>query len=271
MTRTRQVPTVKLGDRDIKRIGLGTNRLTDTEDNRSFLGEAVDAGLDFIDTAHVYTDGESERTIGATLAPFSEDLVVATKAGYSSTTIRELCRRLHRTRRQTPGMRSQIEQSFESLRTERIKLYYLHRVRSGIPIEESVRVLKQFVDDGRIEHVGLSAVSVEQIERARGVIPIAAVQNEFNLEERKWDPVIDHCEAEGIVFVPYYPLRGDSGAVSEVANRRGATANQVKLAWLLGRSPVVAPIPGTRSIDHLKENLAALDLELTAEDVEALT
>ncbi len=252
-----QARTVTLGDRDIKRIGLGTNRLTDTEENRSFLAEAVDAGLDFIDTAHVYTDGESERTIGATLAPFSDDLVVATKAGYSSTQIQEL--------------RSQIEQSFESLRTERITLYYLHRVHSEIPVEESVGVLKQFVNDGRIEHVGLSAVSVEQIERARAVTPIAAVQNEFNLVERKWDAVIDHCEAEGIVFVPYYPLHGNSGAVSEVADRRAATANQVKLAWLLARSPVVAPIPGTRSIDHLKENLAAVDLELTAQDLEALS
>jgi pyridoxine 4-dehydrogenase len=248
--------TVTLGDRDIKRIGLGTNRLTDTDENRSFLGDALEAGLDFIDTAHVYTDGESERTIGATPASFTEDLVVATKAGYSSTPIEEL--------------RSQIEQSFESLRTERITLYYLHRVHPEIPIEESVGVLRQFVDDGRIEHVGLSAVSVEQIERARAVVPIAAVQNEFNLEERNWDAVIDYCEAEGIVFVPYYPLRGGSGAVSEVADRRGATANQVKLAWLLARSPIVAPIPGTRSIDHLRENLAALDLELTAEDLEIL-
>jgi pyridoxine 4-dehydrogenase len=257
MPNTQQAPTVTLGDREINRIGLGTNRLADTEENRSFLGEALDAGLDFIDTAHVYTDGESERTIGATLAPFFDGLVVATKAGYSSTPIEEL--------------RSQIEQSFESLRTERITLYYLHRVHSEIPVEESVGVLKQFVDDGRIEHVGLSAVSVEQIERSRVVTPIAAVQNEFNLKERKWDAVIDHCEAEGIVFVPYYPLHGNSGAVSEVADRRGATANQVKLAWLLARSPVVAPIPGTRSIDHLKENLAAVDLELTVEDLEALT
>ena len=103
------------------------------------------------------------------------------------------------------------------------------------------------------------------------VTPIAAVQNEFNLEERKWDAVIDHCEAEGIVFVPYYPLRGESAAVAEVAKRREATAEQVKLAWLLSRSTVVAPIPGTRAIDHLKENLAALDLELSAEDLEVLS
>ncbi|HXE99670.1 MAG TPA: aldo/keto reductase [Solirubrobacterales bacterium] len=248
--------TVTLGDREIKRIGLGTNRLTDTEANRSFLKEAVDAGLGFIDTAHIYTDGESEQTIGAALAPFSDDLVVATKAGYTQTEL--------------PELRSQVEQSFERLRTDRITLYYLHRVHPQIPIEESVGVLKEFVDAGRIDHVGLSEVSVEQITRAQAVTPIAAIQNEFNLGERKWDPVIDHCEAEGMVFVSFFPLRADSGAVAEVAERHGATANQVKLAWLLSRSPNVAPIPGTRSIEHLKENLEALDLELSDEDLQAL-
>ena len=145
--------TVTLGDREIKRIGLGTNRLTDTEANRSFLKEAVDAGLDFIDTAHIYTEGESEQTIGAALAPFSDDLVVATKAGY--------------TRTELPELRSQVEQSFERLRTDRITLYYLHRVHPQIPIEESVGVLKEFVDAGRIDHVGLSEVSVEQITGRR--------------------------------------------------------------------------------------------------------
>ena len=152
--------TVTLGDREIKRIGLGTNRLTDTEANRSFLKEAVDAGLAFIDTAHIYTEGESEQTIGAALAPFSDDLVVATKAGY--------------TRTELPELRSQVEQSFERLRTDRITLYYLHRVHPQIPIEESVGVLKEFVDAGRIDHVGLSEVSVEQITRAQAVTPIAA-------------------------------------------------------------------------------------------------
>jgi pyridoxine 4-dehydrogenase len=256
MTQAQHAPRVTVGDRQIKRIGLGTNRLTDKEANRSFLKEAVAAGLDFIDTAHVYTNGESEKAIGATLSPFPEDLVVATKAGYRSTTLDDL--------------RSEIEQSFRRLRTDRITLYYLHRARPEIPLEESVGVLKEFVDAGRIAHIGLSEVSVEQITQARAVAPIAAVQNEFNIGERKWDAVIDHCEAEGIVFVPFYPLHGDYAAVVEVAERHGATANQLKLAWLLRRSPTVAPIPGTLSIDHLKENLAALDLELSAEDLEAL-
>jgi pyridoxine 4-dehydrogenase len=256
MAQTQHARTVTLGNREIQRIGLGTNRLTDTQANRSFLKQAVDAGLDFIDTAHVYTDGDSEKTIGATLAPFSDDLVVATKAGYTGTAL--------------PELRSQIEQSFERLRTDRITLYYLHRVHPQIPLEESVGLLEEFVDAGRIDHVGLSEVSVEQITQAQAVTPIAAVQNEFNLRERKWDPVIDHCAAEGIVFVPFYPLHGDSDAVADVAERHDATANQVKLAWLLARSPNVVPIPGTRSIDHLKENLAAFDLRLSAEDLEAL-
>jgi pyridoxine 4-dehydrogenase len=256
MTQTQHARTVTLGDREITRIGLGTNRLTDADAHRSFLKQAVDAGLDFIDTAHVYTDGESEQTIGATLAPFSNDLVVATKAGYTGTEL--------------PELRSQVARSFERLRTDRIALYYLHRVHPQIPIEESVGVLAEFVDAGRIDHVGLSEVSVEQITRAQAVTPIAAVQNEFNLRERRWDPVIDHCEAEGIVFVPFFPLRADSDAVVEVAERNGATANQVKLAWLLARSPNVAPIPGTLSIDHLQENLGALDLELSGEDLAAL-
>jgi pyridoxine 4-dehydrogenase len=255
VARAQHAHTVTLGGREIKRIGLGTNRLTDTEANRSFLKQAVDAGLDFIDTAHVYTDGDSEQTIGAALAPFS-DLVVATKAGYTGTEL--------------PELRSQVERSFERLRTDRITLYYLHRVHPQIPIEESVGVLAEFVDAGRIDLVGLSEVSVEQITRAQVVTPIAAVQNEFNIRERKWDPVIDHCEAEGMVFVPFFPLRADSHAVAEVAERHGATANQVKLAWLLARSPNVAPIPGTLSIDHLKENLGALDLELSDEDLAAL-
>jgi aryl-alcohol dehydrogenase-like predicted oxidoreductase len=248
--------TVTLGNREITRIGLGTNRLTNTNENREFLAEAVTAGLNFIDTAHVYTDGESERTIGEALSPFGDDLVVATKGGYKESSLDDL--------------RAQIEQSCESLQTERITLYYLHRTHPDIPIEESVGVIKEFVDAGRIEHVGLSEVSAEQIDRARAVVPIAAVQNEFNLRERSWD-VIDHCASAGIVFVPFYPLHGDSDAVDEVAQRHGATPNQVKLAWLLARAPNVAPIPGTLSREHLNENLAALDLELTDEDLEALS
>jgi aryl-alcohol dehydrogenase-like predicted oxidoreductase len=226
-------PTISLGEYQLNRIGLGTNRLTDTAENRSFLKAAVDAGVNFIDTAHLYTGGGSESAIGAALAPFADDLVVATKGGYRGGGLEQL--------------RAELELSFERLRTETIALYYLHRVDPEVPLERTLRVLEEYRDAGRIEHVGLSEVSVEEIERARTVVPIAAVQNEYNLSERGHDDVVDFCTEERILFVPFYPLGGDS------------SPPQIKLASLLERSPVVLPIPGTLSLAHLKENLAALD------------
>lgn len=245
---------IALGDRRLTRVGLGTNRLTDTSANRSFLQAAVDAGIEMIDTAHLYTGGASEATIGATLPPLGERLVVATKGGYE------------------PGggverLRAELEQSFERLGVERITLYYLHRDHPDLPLEDAMRLLAEYRAAGRIEHVGLSEVGVEQIERARAVLPIAAVQNEYSLGERKHEEVVDFCAAEGLVFVPFYPLAGGNPEVlGEVADRLGATAHQVKLAWLLKRSPAMLPIPGTLSAEHLRENLGALELELTDED-----
>lgn len=254
MTKSR---TIALGDHELTPIGLGTNRLTDTVENRSFLEAAVDSGLNFIDTAHLYTDGESETVIGSVLAPFSEDLVVATKGGY-------------RPGGGIEGLRSELEQSFERLQTDTIDLYYLHRVDPEIPIEESMGLLKEYVDAGRIAHVGVSEVSVEQIKRAQSIVTISAVQNEYSLSERMHEEVVDHCAAENILFVPFYPLHGDFPGVAEIAERHGATESQIKLAWLLQRSPAVAPIPGTLSLDHLKENLAALEVELSSEDLNTL-
>ena len=228
------VRTATLGDYSFDRIGLGTNRLTDTPENHEFLRGAVDAGLRFIDTAHLYSGGESESAIGAALAPFQDDLVVATKGGYRPGSGRP------------DRLRAELEESFERLRTDTITLYYLHRVDPEVPLEESLSVLREYHDAGRIEHVGVSDVSVDQIERARAVVPIAAVQNQYNLAERKYEDVVDHCEREGLLFVPYYPLHG-----------RGSS--QDKLAWLLERSPCIVPIPGTLSLDHLKANLAVLD------------
>ena len=245
---------VTLGDREVTRVGLGTNRLTDTPENRSFLESAAETGLEFIDTAHVYRDGDSERTIGA--LELLENVFVATKGGYGGGG--------------TDALRGELEESFERLGTETIDLYYLHRVDPETAIEETMGLLKVYYDAGRIAHIGLSEVSVDQIERARSVVPITAVQNEYNLAERKYDEVLEHCAAEGIVFVPYFPLHGDTRAVANVAERLGATGSQVQLAWLLSRAPVVAPIPGTLSLEHLKENLAALDLELSDEDREEL-
>jgi aryl-alcohol dehydrogenase-like predicted oxidoreductase len=228
--------TARLGDRELTRIGLGTNRLTDTPENVDFLGQAVRTALDFIDTAYLYTGGASERAIGTALAPFPDDLTVATKVGYRPGTGRP------------ETLRAELDESFERLRTETIPLVYLHRVDPDVPIEESVAVLREYRDAGRIEHVGVSDVGVDQIERARSVVPIAAVQNAYNRAERRYDDVVDYCEREGLLFVPYYPLHGP-----------GSSGD--KLAWLLERSPCIVPIPGTLSLEHLKANLAVLDVD----------
>jgi pyridoxine 4-dehydrogenase len=251
------VTTYRLAGVDVPRIGLGTNRLTTAPEHVAFVREAVAAGVRHIDTAHLYTGGDSERAIGEALAGADGDVLVATKGGYRSGEGRP------------DVLGGQIEQSLRSLRTEAIGLYYLHRVDPKTPLEESLGAIRDYVDRGAIRHVGISDVDVAQIERARAVVPIAAVQNHYNIEHRDHEDVIDFCEREGIAFVPYYPL-GDGGGrgVAGVAERLGVTENAVRLAWLLQRSPVVLPIPGTLSIEHLRENLAALELDLG--DVEDL-
>ena len=250
----RVLTTYRLAGVDVPRVGLGTNRLTATSEHVDFVREAVAAGLRHIDTAHLYTGGESERVIGEALAGLDEELVVATKGGYR------------------PGegrpevLAEQIEQSLRSLRTEAIRLYYLHRVDPETPLEESLGAIKSYVDRGAIRHVGVSEVSVEQIERARSVVPIAAVQNRYNLADRGHDDVVDLCEREGIAFVPFFPLRGGDPDAAATARRLGVSENAVKLATLLRRSRVVLPIPGTLSIEHLRENLASLELDLSDAD-----
>jgi pyridoxine 4-dehydrogenase len=251
---------LRLGEAEIIRMGLGTNRLTNTPRNIAFVKDAVAAGVGMIDTAHTYTGGQSEETIGAALAGDLDGCVVATKGGIGE-----------------PGqgrpevLHAEIEESLRRLRTERIPLYYLHRVDPETPLEESLAAIKEYRDRGKIRHVGISEVSTDQIERARGVVPIAAVQNHYNVSERKHEPVVDYCAKEDIVFVPFFPLRGAGGtAVEEIAARHGATPAQIELAWLLRRSPTMLPIPGTLSLEHLKENLAALQIELTDAEFEAL-
>lgn len=227
----------RLAGVDVPRIGLGTNRLTTAPAHVQFIRDAVAAGLRHIDTAHLYTGGESERAIGEALDGGADGVLVATKGGYGGAG-----------QGRPEVLSAQIEQSLRSLRTDAIALYYLHRVDPETPLEESLGTIKEYVDRGAIRHVGVSEVTVEQIERARQVVPIAAVQNEYNVADRGHDDVVDYCEREGIAFVPFYPLSGD-----------GATSNAAKLAWLLQRSPVMLPIPGTLSIEHLRENLAVLD------------
>jgi pyridoxine 4-dehydrogenase len=248
---------VRLGDTDVARIGLGTNRLTHTRENIKFIREAVSAGIGLIDTAHLYAGGQSEETIGE--ARVQDRCVVATKGGFRPGEGRP------------DALRAQIEESLRRLQTETIALYYLHRVGPETPLEDSLGAIKDYVDAGKIRLVGISEVSIEQIERARDVLPITAVQNHYNLSERKWDDVVDYCAGEGIVFVPFFPLRGaGTSAVAEIARRRGATPTQIALAWLLKRSPAMLPIPGTLSVEHAKENLAALEIELSDEELEAL-
>jgi pyridoxine 4-dehydrogenase len=224
--------TYRLAGVEVPRVGLGTNRLTTR--HVDFVRAAVAAGVRHIDTAHLYTGGDSERAIGE--AGLGEDVLVATKGGY----------RRGEGRREV--LASQIEQSLRSLRTEVIGLYYLHRVDPETPLEESLGAIKAYVDRGAIRHIGVSEVSVEQIERARAAVPIAAVQNEYSVADRRHDDVVDYCEREGIAFVPFFPLSGD-----------GTTRD--KLTWLLERSPVILPIPGTLSSEHVRENLAAFQPE----------
>jgi aryl-alcohol dehydrogenase-like predicted oxidoreductase len=250
--------TLTLAGTEVARIGLGTNRLTSTPENHTFLREAVGAGLGHIDSAHVYTGGDSERAIGEGLSPYADGLVVATKGGYTDT--------------QRPDeIRGQIEQSLASLQTDTIDLYYLHRVAASMPLEESLAVIAEYREAGKIREVGISAVDVDQVEAARKLVPIAAVQNHYNVSDRGSDDVVDYCEENGIVFVPYYPLKGElPPGAAEIAGSRGATTAQIALAWLLHRSPAMLPIPGTLSIEHLRENLGALEIELTDDEFEAL-
>ena len=247
--------TITLGETSLTRIGLGTNRLTNTSANVAFVRDAVDAGIRLIDTAHTYAGGESEQAIGAAGSPDAS--MVATKGGYSDA-------------RPEP-LRAEIDESLRRLRTDSIELYYLHKPDPHVPLEESVGVLKEYRDRGAIRHVGVSNVTRGQVERAREVVAIAAVQNHYNLAERTSDDVVDYCADHGIVFVPYFPLRTEGPpAVAEIAEGHGATPAQIAIAWLLRRSPVMLPIPGTLSLEHVKENLGAADIDLSDEEFEIL-
>jgi aryl-alcohol dehydrogenase-like predicted oxidoreductase len=241
------------------RIGLGTNRLTNTPEHVALIREAVAAGIRHIDTAHLYTGGDSETAIGAAGVSGQDGTVIATKGGY------------HPGEGAPDVLSAQIQDSLRQLNTDTIELYYLHRVDPQTPLEASLATIAEHRDRGAIRHVGLSQVGVEQIERAREIVPITAVQNDFSLSERKYEDVVDHCTREGITFVPFYPLKGGAGpALAEIAQRHQATERQIALAWLLKRSPLMLPIPGTLSLDHVRENLAALEIELSDDEFDAL-
>ncbi|HVW23203.1 MAG TPA: aldo/keto reductase [Candidatus Saccharimonadales bacterium] len=254
-----QAGSLKLGELTVNRLGLGTNRLTDTPDNHKLLQRALELGVNFIDTAHRYQNGASETTIGNALAPFADGLVVATKGGWDNDSLDDI--------------RLQLTQSLQRLKTDHIDLYQLHRINPNVRLRDTMELFREFQDEDKIRHIGLSEVSLEQLKEALEVVPIVSVQNQYNLVQRQYDELVDFCADHGTVFIPWFPLGGLGGDAARVENllanlsvKYQATPQQLSLAWLLKRSPTMLPIPGTLSIEHLEDNLRAASIELSDAD-----
>jgi pyridoxine 4-dehydrogenase len=262
------------GDLPVHRLGFGAMRLTgapkflDEDTAITIARRAVDLGVTFFDTADSYDFGTNEELLAKALHPYPSDLVIATKGGH-----------VNLGREWIPlgrpeYLRQQAELSLRRLRVDRIDLYQLHRIDPTVPLTDQVGALRRLQDEGKIRHVGLSEVTVDQLEQARRITPIVSVQNRYSLTDRAADDVLDHCERNGIAFIPWLPvaraIAPAADPISNVAARLGATRTQVALAWLLHRSPVVVPIPGTGSLAHLEENCAATHLSLSSEDVEEI-
>ena len=260
--------SIRLGERRVHRIGLGTDRVTDTPAVRTFLRRAVELGVNFVDTADVYMSGASEATIGAVLSQPTPTVLVATKGGLTRTS------RGYEEDGRPDHLRRAVETSLRRLRVDRLELYYLHRVDPHVSLEESLGSLRELQKEGRIRDIGISNVTLPQLERARRLVSIASVQNRYSVMEREHEDVLRFCEDRGIVFVPWTPfVRGrilDSSPLTQMAEGRGLTPHQLALAWLLHRSPVILPIPGTLSEGHLEENLAAANATLDADEVREL-
>jgi pyridoxine 4-dehydrogenase len=272
--------TYKLGgDLEVNRLGYGTMQLTgegvwgepdDHDEAVAVLRRAVELGVNFIDTADSYGPEVAERLIHEALHPYADDLVIATKAGLT---------------RPGPGdwrpvgrpeyLRQQCELSLRRLGLETIDLFQLHRIDAKVPLEEQVGELANLQEEGKIRHIGLSEVDVDQLKDAQQHATIVSVQNLFNLTARDAEPLLDHCTEHDIAFIPWFPLAtgrllADGGPLAEIAADTGAEPSQLALAWLLKRSPVMLPIPGTSSVAHLDQNLGAAELELTDEQFKAL-
>ena len=272
--------TFKLGgDLAVNRLGFGAMRITgegiwgwppDRENALKVLRRATGLGVDLIDTADAYGPDTSELLIAEALHPYPKGLVIATKGGLTRPGPGEWvpnCRPEH--------LKQAVEGSLKRLRLERIDLYQLHTVDPKVPIEESLGALKQMQDAGKIRHIGLSNVDPEEIARARKIVPIVSVQNRYNIEDRKSENVLVYCEKENLGFLPWFPIGGGSGLKPEnpvnlAAKAHGVSVYQVALAWLLARSPVMLPIPGTSSLAHLEDNVAAAKLKLTPEEWKAI-
>jgi aryl-alcohol dehydrogenase-like predicted oxidoreductase len=268
------------GDLPVKRLGYGTMQLPgegvwgpprDHDTAIAVLRRAVESGITFFDTADSYGPYVAEDLLREALHPYADDVVIATKAGLT---------------RQGPGvwtplgkpayLRQEVEMSLRRLGLERIDLFQLHRIDADYPVADQVGELKNLQDEGKIRHIGLSEVSVQQLEEAQQTATIVSVQNLFNLAKRDAEPLLDHCTEHGIGFIPWFPLATGEltkphGPLAEAAERHDATPSQLALAWLLQRSPVMLPIPGTSSIEHLESNTAAASIELTSDELAALT
>jgi len=262
------------GDLLVNRLGFGAMRLTgrgimgepeDPDEARRVLRRAVELGVNLIDTADSYGPEVSERLIAEALHPYPDDLVVATKGGLTRPGGRWV------PDGRPEHLREACEGSLRRLKVERIDLYQLHRPDPRIAFEDSVWTLAQLREEGKIRHVGLSNVGVRELESALDIVPVASVQNRYNLFDRSSEAMLQACEREEVGFIPWYPLATGrlsrpGGSLHEVAKRHDATTSQVALAWLLGHSPAMLPIPGTSSVAHLEENVAAATLELTDEE-----
>jgi pyridoxine 4-dehydrogenase len=267
------------GDLEVNRLGFGAMRLcgpgitgppADRDNAHAVLRRAVELGVQHIDTADAYGPDVDEELIAEALHPYPDDLMIATKGGLVRTGQSGEWPKDGR----PEHLRRACEGSLRRLRVERIDLYYLHRPDPQVPYAESVGALKELRDEGKIRHVAVSNASAERLEIARGIVDIAAVQNQYSLTDRRAEDVLRECEQNGIGFVPWAPLDAGAlepgGPVDRIAERHGATPMQIALAWLLHASPAMLPIPGTGSLAHLEENIAAAEIELSAEDIDAL-
>ncbi|MEU9207078.1 aldo/keto reductase [Streptomyces sp. NPDC048415] len=268
------------GDLPVRRLGYGAMQLTgpgvwgepkDPDEAVRVLRRAVELGVNFIDTADSYGPFVSEQLIHKALQPYPDDLVIATKGGLSRSGPDDW-RPLGR----PEYLRQQTELSLRHLDVERIDLYQLHRIDPKVPLAEQLGELVLLQQEGKIQHIGLSEVTVEQIEQARQIADIVSVQNLYNLANRSAEDVLDYAERENLAFIPWFPiatgeLARPGGPLDSAAKRHGASPAQLALAWLLRRSPVMLPIPGTSRVAHLEENVAAAEITLTDEEFSALT
>ena len=266
------------GDLPVNRLGFGAMRLTgegiwgwppDRENALKVVRRAVELGVNLIDTADAYGPETSELLIAQALYPYPKGLVIATKGGQTRPGPDQWAQD-----GRPESLKRAVENSLRRLKLERIDLYQLHRIDPKVPMEESLGALKEMQSAGKIRHIGLSEVSPEKVERARKTVSIVSVQNRYNITDRKWENTLTYCEKEETGFMPWAPIGGNrgltGGALEKAAKDHGVSVIQLGLAWLLHRSPVMLPIPGTSSVAHLEENMAAAKVKLSAEEWKAI-